>query len=220
DEMNLARVEYYFADFLSVLEMPNPREWLIDIVPDSVAGDPIHIHEGKLLLPQNIWFIGTANRDDSTFAITDKVYDRAASIELSVKADYIDAPFTESMDRTYDYIEGLFKQAWQEHPISQNAPEHLDKLDKFITENFQITFGNRIMKQIQTFIPVFIACGQTELDALDYMVTRKVLRKFEFLNLPFLRKELDDLVSVIDRLFGKTAFPEARTMITNYKKQT
>src|SRR5690606_5026805 len=38
DEMNLARVEYYFADFLSVLEMPNPREWLIDIVPDSVAG--------------------------------------------------------------------------------------------------------------------------------------------------------------------------------------
>ncbi|MBN3490008.1 hypothetical protein JV173_00625 [Acholeplasma equirhinis] len=220
DEMNLARVEYYFADFLSVLEMPNPQEWLIDITPDTIPGDPIHLHEGKLLLPQNIWFVGTANRDDSTFAITDKVYDRAASIELSIKADYIDAPFTESIHMTYDYIEGLFKQAWKDYPISQKSLENLAKLDKFIAENFQITFGNRIMKQIQSFVPVFIACGQSEIDGLDYIVTRKVLRKFEFLNLPFLRKELDDLLAIIEKLFGKGSFPEARAMIENYKKQT
>src|SRR5690606_42046428 len=207
------------AGFISILEMPNASEWLIDITLDSVKGDPVHLKEGKLLLPPNIWFIGTANRDDSTFAITDKVYDRAASIELSVKADFIDAPFTDSIHMTYDYIEGLFKQAWKDNPSSQKSLENLTKLDKFIIDNFQITFGNRIMKQISTFVPVLVACGQSEVDGLDYIVTRKVLRKFEFLNLPFLRKELDELVALIDKLFGKQSFTEARIMINNYKKQ-
>jgi len=219
DEMNLARVEYYFADFLSILEMPNTSEWEIDITSDTVPGDPIHLKEGKLLLPPNIWFVGTANRDDSTFAITDKVYDRAASIELSVRADYIDAPFTDSVHVTHDYIDSLFKEAVKTHPISQKSLENLKKIDEFITDNFQITFGNRIMKQINTFVPIFVACGQSEVDGLDYLVTRKVLRKFEFLNLPFLRKELDELVALIDKLFGKQSFTEARNMINNYKKQ-
>src|SRR5690554_314836 len=219
DEMNLARVEYYFADFLSILEMPNTSEWEIDITPDTVPGDPIHLKEGKLLLPPNIWFVGTANRDDSTFAITDKVYDRAASIELSVKADYVDAPFTDSVHVTHDYMDSLFKEALKTNPISQKSLDSLKKLDEFITQNFQITFGNRIMKQVNTFVPIFVACGQSEVDGLDYIVTRKVLRKFEFLNLPFLRKELDELVALIDKLFGKQSFTEARIMINNYKKQ-
>lgn len=219
DEMNLARVEYYFADFLSILEMPNTSEWEIDITPDTVPGDPIHIKEGKLLLPPNIWFVGTANRDDSTFAITDKVYDRAASIELSVRADYIDAPFTDSVHVTHDYMDALFKEAVKMNPISQKSLENLKKIDEFITQNFQITFGNRIMKQINTFVPIFVACGQSEVDGLDYIITRKVLRKFEFLNLPFLRKELDELIALIDKLFGKQSFTEARNMINNYKKQ-
>ena len=81
DEMNLARVEYYFAEFLSLLEMPDTDQWLIDIVPDTQPGDPNHLVKGKMLLPQNVWFIGTANKDDSTFTITDKVYDRATPIE-------------------------------------------------------------------------------------------------------------------------------------------
>lgn len=219
DEMNLARVEYYFADFLSILEMPNTSEWEIDITSDTVPGDPIHLKEGKLLLPPNIWFIGTANRDDSTFAITDKVYDRAASIELSVRADYIDAPFTDSIHVTHDYMDALFKEAVKMNPISQKSLENLKKIDEFITQNFQITFGNRILKQINTFVPIFVACGQSEVDGLDYIITRKVLRKFEFLNLPFLRKELDELIALIDKLFGKQSFTEARNMINNYKKQ-
>ena len=95
DEMNLARVEYYFAELLSLLEMPDPDRWLIDIVPDTQPGDPIHLVKGKLLLPQNVWFIGTANKDDSTFTITDKVYDRATPIVINTKSEFIDAPDTE-----------------------------------------------------------------------------------------------------------------------------
>ena len=49
--------------------------------PDANT-DPAHFKDGKLLIPQNVWFVGTANRDDSTYTITDKVYDRAISIDF------------------------------------------------------------------------------------------------------------------------------------------
>ncbi|PKK96905.1 MAG: hypothetical protein CVV58_03985 [Tenericutes bacterium HGW-Tenericutes-3] len=76
DEMNLARVEYYFAEFLSLLEMPDPDVWWVDIVSDTQPGDPKNLINGKILLPQNVWFVGTANKDDSTFTITDSIVPR------------------------------------------------------------------------------------------------------------------------------------------------
>ena len=80
--MNIARVEYYFAEMLSILEMPNAAEWELDIVPNVWSTDPIKLDHGKIVIPQNIWYIGTANNDDSTYAISDKVYDRAQPINL------------------------------------------------------------------------------------------------------------------------------------------
>ena len=82
DEMNIARIEYYFAEMLSILEMPNPEEWKIELVPSSWSDDPKRLTDGKLKIPQNVWYIGTANNDDSTFAVSDKVYDRALVINL------------------------------------------------------------------------------------------------------------------------------------------
>lgn len=85
DEMNIARVEYYFAEMLSILEMPSRDEWVVDIIPNSWPSDPKHIVNGQLKIPPNMWYIGTANNDDSTFAITDKVYDRAMPINIDTK---------------------------------------------------------------------------------------------------------------------------------------
>jgi len=219
DEMNLARVEYYFAEFLSLLEMPDTDQWLIDIVPDTQPGDPNHIEKGKLLLPQNVWFIGTANKDDSTFTITDKVYDRATPIVINTKSEFIDAPDTEGVSISNDYLQELFRTAAKDYPISLKALQNLEKLDKFITENFKVTFGNRIMKQIRAFVPVYAACGGSETEALDYMVARKIFRKFEGLNLPFLQNEINDLSVLLDRLFGKNGFVECQDYLTSIKKQ-
>lgn len=219
DEMNLARVEYYFADFLSLLEMPNPNEWLVELVPDQIPGDPNNLIEGKILVPQNVWFVGTANKDDSTFTITDKVYDRAASIEINNKANVINAPYTTGIKMTYEYIDRLFKQATESYKISEKMLDNLRKLDEYIIEKFQIAFGNRIMKQINSFIPVYVACGGDELEGLDFMVARKVIRKFESLNLPFLQNELQELLVVFDKLFGKNSFVESKKMIENFLKQ-
>ncbi|MDX9691117.1 MAG: hypothetical protein RBT45_01600 [Acholeplasmataceae bacterium] len=219
DEMNLARVEYYFAEFLSLMEMPDPDQWWVDIVPDNQPGDPKHFKNGKILLPQNVWFVGTANKDDSTFTITDKVYDRATPIEINTKSSYIDAPQTEGITLSNDYLQELFRMAIKEHSLSIKALENLEKLDNFITTNFKVTFGNRIMKQIRAFVPVYVACGGSEYEGLDYMVARKIFRKFESLNLPFLQNEINELSVLLDRLFGKNQFVECQAYLNNIKRQ-
>ncbi|HNZ50615.1 MAG TPA: hypothetical protein PK087_01085 [Bacilli bacterium] len=218
DEMNLARIEYYFAEFLSILEMPNINEWKIDVVPNNVPGDPKNLVNGKILVPQNVWFVGTANKDDSTFTITDKVYDRAIAIEMNEKAGYIDAPQTESVVMSYEYLDSLFKVAEAEHAMSPKMLDNLAKIDEFITAKFKITFGNRILKQIKQFVPVYVACGGTEIDGLDFMVARKIIRKFESLNLPFLQNEMDQLIVLIEKIFGKNSFGETINFINELKK--
>ena len=85
DEMNIARVEYYFADFLSQMEL-SPANRYLEVVSDTWEDDPQLLERGMLRIPENVWFIGTANNDDSTFAISDKVYDRAMVMNLDRKA--------------------------------------------------------------------------------------------------------------------------------------
>ncbi len=218
DEMNLARIEYYFAEFLSVMEMPDVNEWKIDIVPTSEENDPKNMINGKILIPQNLWFIGTANKDDSTFTITDKVYDRAVALALNTRADFIDAPYTENVSMSYEYLEDLFVRAQTGFDLSDTAANAFKQLDEFIQDKFKIAFGNRIMKQIKLFVPVYMACGFSEFDGLDYMLAFKILRKFEMLNLTFLKKELDELIALLDKLFGKEQFMVSKNYIQDLKK--
>ncbi len=206
DEMNLARIEYYFAEFLSVMEMPNKNEWNIEVVANEQPSDPKNMHDGKVLVPQSIWFIGTANQDDSTFTITDKVYDRAITLDLNNRAEYFDAPITDSITLSNYYFENLFEQAVKNSQISEKSRENLATLDKFIMSKFKITFGNRIMRQILRFVPVFCECGGDELEAIDFLLMSKILRKFLALDLIYLKKELKELVALLDKLFGKGKF--------------
>ncbi len=220
DEMNLARIEYYFAEFLSIMEMPDANEWKIDVVPDSQASDPNNIINGKIKVPQNVWFIGTANRDDSTFTITDKVYDRSTIIEMNSKAKFNDSPFTEGITMTYEYLDGLFNEALATNALSTKTLDNVAKIDKFIADNLKVTFGNRIMKQLKTFVPVYVACGGTEIDGIDSFIARKVIRKFESLNLSFLHKELNDLIAFFDKVFGKGACKECINYIKDLIKNS
>lgn len=218
DEMNLARIEYYFAEFLSVMEMPDVHEWRIDLVPASEPSDPKLLINGKLFINQNTWFIGTANKDDSTFTITDKVYDRATPIVINNKAELIDCDYTNNVQMTFDYLDELFKKAQAEITMSTKVMDSFKKVDEYIQQNFKIAFGNRIMKQIKLFVPVYVACGFTEVQGLDYMLANKILRKFESLNLSFLHNELDGLIELLDKLFGKNSFKVSIEYIEDLKK--
>jgi hypothetical protein len=74
------------------------------------------------------------------------------------------------------------------------------------------------MKQISLFVPVYMACGFTELDGLDYMLANKILRKFESLNLTFLQQELKELIELLDKLFGKNSFKVSIAYIHDLEK--
>jgi len=207
DEMNIARVEYYFAEFLSLLELPNPEGRNLDVVSDVWETDPKLLHDGKLRLPTNMWFIGTANNDDSTFAISDKVYDRAMVLNLDKKADVFDGEETKYRRLSIDHLEELFNNAQLEYEISDRNLRRIKLLDKYLIDTFHITFGNRIMKQIKTYVPVVVASGGEELDALDDILSRKVLRKLESKNPVYVRSQADSLCSFIEDLFGQDKMP-------------
>ena len=213
DEMNIARVEYYFAEFLSLLELPDPNERYIDVVSDVWSTDPLQLRDGRLKLPYNMWFIGTANNDDSTFAISDKVYDRAMVLNLDEKCERFTAPKTKNIHMSAENFRRLVKEAFTEYEITGRNLKRLEALDKYLIEHFHITFGNRIMKQIRQYIPVYVSCGGTELEALDDILSKKIIRKLETQNPVYLRNASKELSAYINELFGEDAMPRCQNAI-------
>lgn len=202
DEMNIARVEYYFAEFLSLLEIPDPDKRYIDVVSDVQQGDPKLLKSGRLRLPPNMWFVGTANNDDSTFAISDKVYDRAMVINLDRKSAVFEAPPAPQMRISAEQFDAMVARAQKEYGMTARSARRLRALDAYMIDKFKITFGNRIMKQIRQYIPVYLACGGDELDALDDILSKKVFRKLEAQNPIYVRNSVQELCNYLDELFG------------------
>ena len=207
DEMNIARVEYYFAEFLSLLELPNAEQRYLEVVSDKWETDPKQLKEGRIKLPDNMWFIGTANNDDSTFAISDKVYDRAMILNLETKSERFAAAKVGRRAISAEQFRELVKIALKEYEISRRNRKRLEELDEYLIEHFHITFGNRIMKQIREYIPVYVSCGGDELTALDDILSKKVLRKLETQNPIYLRNSAEGLIAYIEELFGVDKMP-------------
>ena len=203
DELNIARVEYYFAEMLSIMEMPNPNEWKIELVPSSWDNDPKLLTDGKLHIPQNTWYIGTANNDDSTFSISDKVYDRALTINIDNKGIPFEAPDTPPSSISYSSVNALYEQAVLDYPVDPRYLQMIEDLDIYVIKKFRVAFGNRIMKQLKIFVPVYVACGGDPLEGIDHILATKVFRKFEMLNLSLIRDELKGLINYLNALFGK-----------------
>lgn len=219
DEMNISRVEYYFAEMLSILELPSSDEWMISLVPSAWPNDPKLLEEGRFRIPNNMWYCGTINNDDSTFMVTDKVYDRALPINIDVKGVPFDAPVTEPLDITADYLVSLFKKAQVDHPISEDVLKKIELMDDYVISHFRMAFGNRILKQIKDYVPVFVACGGDEMFAVDYLVANKILRKFNQLNLAYIRGEIDAFKDFLDQTFGNDVMKECKDFLDRLKKQ-
>ena len=218
DEMNIARVEYYFAEFLSLLEIPDPKKRRLEVVSDVWENDPKKLCDGKIMLPTNMWFIGTANNDDSTFAISDKVYDRAMVMNLDKKAEYFEARETESCPVSATHFEALSRAARREYGLTARNRRRLAALDAYLMKHFKVTVGNRIMKQINDYVPAYIACGGGELEALDDILSKKLFRKFEALNPVFIRSAIGELYAYLDSLFGENKMPLCKEYLRKFER--
>lgn len=82
DEMNLARVEHYFSDFLSAFESGEPIELHDDDDVESGEKGDLPVPK-RLRLPRNLFFTGTVNVDETTYMFSPKVLDRAFVMELN-----------------------------------------------------------------------------------------------------------------------------------------
>ena len=218
DEMNISRVEYYFAEMLSILEMPNKDEWIVEIVPSAWKSDPIHLMEGKLKIPPNMWYIGTINNDDSTFMVTDKVYDRAMPIDINDKGQVFEPVQTPAQDINYSYLDKKFQEAISNNPIHEENLKKIEDMDNYVIQHFRIAFGNRIVAHMRKFVPVFVACGGDEIRGIDYFIARKILRKFEQLNIAYIRDEIDGFVKFLNDNFGEGKMSECIEYLLRLKK--
>ena len=202
DELNIARVEYYFAEFLSLLEIPNVEERYLDVVTDTWDNDPKQLKDGRIRLPDNMWFIGTANNDDSTFAISDKVYDRAMIMNLDTKCEKFGGKRVKNLHITAERFKELGKEALEEYGLTVRNEKRLKELDEYMIAKFHVTFGNRIMKQIRTYVPIYEACGGEEAEALDDILAKKIMRKLEMQNPVYVRSVAAEFCDYLDTLFG------------------
>lgn len=218
DEMNIARVEYYFAEMLSILEMPNQDEWIVELVSSAWPKDPKNIERGKLKIDPSVWYIGTINNDDSTFMVTDKVYDRAMPIDINEKGQVFTPKDIPAQKINYTYLDHLFEEAKQNHSISQENLDKIEEMDDYVIKHFRIAFGNRIVSHMQKFVPVYMAAGGEEIDGIDYFVARKILRKFEQLNISYIRDEVDGYIDFLNSTFGQDKMKECISYLDILKK--
>jgi len=207
DEMNLSRIEYYFSDFLSLMENePDKREIrLVNVKLSKNNSDKLGYYglsEGHTLkIPNNVWFVGTANRDESTYDISDKVYDRANTMNFDKRATKVEY-FGTPLDQKYISVEtilSLFENAKSSVEFTIDNNKVIEEVEK-ILEPYNISFGNRIALQIETFVKIYASCfelvEEAKKDALEIILLSKVVRKLELKNI----EDKEELAAQFEKL--------------------
>lgn len=222
DEMNISRVEYYFADFLSVLEYPE-EEWKIKIMqlPYNFI-PPAKLDDGVIQIPNNVYFVGTANKDDSTFTITDKVYDRAITIDFDNRNDAFNVNGDAStINLSRSVLAKLYQEAKnnKSYQMTDNDYQKFQTISDYIYDQFDITFGNRILNQISELVPVFVSCGGTKEEALDFLLSRKVISKIEGRFEEYVKNALRELLNLIHKTYGKDVLKRSEKTIQNLMRR-
>ncbi len=222
DEINISRVEYYFADFLSVLEYPE-EEWKIKIMqlPYNFI-PPAKLDDGVIQIPNNVYFVGTANKDDSTFTITDKVYDRAITIDFDNRNDAFNVNGDAStINLSRSALAKLYQEAKnnKSYQMTDNDYQKFQTISDYIYDQFDITFGNRILNQISELVPVFVSCGGTKEEALDFLLSRKVISKIEGRFEEYVKNALRELLNLIHKTYGKDVLKRSEKTIQNLMRR-
>jgi len=211
DEMNLSRPEQYFSEFLSAMEQDKEKQFL-ELMTESVKGSPVGFTNGRALrIPENVWFIGTANHDETTYEFADKTYDRSHVMELprheesfAIKKDLGNVVYN------YESLEDSFKKAANEYGarVSESL-ETIYKSDlvKHLREDLEVSWGNRFERQAQNFVSTLIASGGEESTAFDHLLATKVFRSGKATGRYDTEKEdIDNVRLALDVLWSDMGF--------------
>lgn len=162
DEMNLARVEYYFSDVLSAMESRQPIQLHSNAVPleGSIGGEV----RAAVQLPPNLYVVGTINVDETTNTVSDKVLDRAVVIDMSA----VDLPgFLAKLDERDPALA----------PSIAAAAGLLSDLNALLLPNGQ-GFGYRVAEELVRYHAfASVRLGRDSAEVLDDLLVQKVLVK-------------------------------------------
>ena len=73
---------------------------------------------------------------------------------------------------------------------------------------------------MKKFVPVYVACGGDEIAGVDYFIAKKILRKFEQLNIGYIKDEIDPYINFLNKTFGKNKMKECIEFVSRLKKLT
>lgn len=231
DEMNLARVEHYFSQFLSILEKPIGKRRL-RLYDKQYSGKLYNYADfpDEIELRGNIRFVGTVNIDESTYHFADKVLDRANVISLHV------LPFTKWERHLY-----TSKGALQEWSYSEyfNITKTDDNTDATLIKQFLWDFhillqkssaglgiGPRVVKAIETYLanlPTDESMFRVSVEeGLDLQIKQRVLTKMRGSAEQFdiLFEDGDDtIIALFDKYNDLSMFEECRKSVEQKKRE-
>lgn len=221
DEMNLARVEYYFSDFNSKLELEESKQVieLFDTMGRTSGTLSEYIDGGnKLKIPSNVFFIGTINEDDSTYTLSDKIYDRAQVLDFqAVLSDKIG-----NMEKVKEHAKmpavsfvGFKKQ--REVIEEQNVDREMQRIEKvlsILSENLDLQIGNRPRRHIRAFLQAYAANNWNKDVAIDLQIVSKIVPKIMPSYDDAFVETMDKLEGVVDTIrkqsLAKKAFQKVK----------
>lgn len=191
DEMNLSHPEQYFADFISAMEQANSSifdpltvELLSGMPKEIMQSDrwPKYLQNEKIIVPPNVWFIGTANHDETTMEFADKTYDRAhvMVMERNTQKPSYQKVRQGAAHWSAEDLRNAFVEAQESDEGEQQAAwvtEKMHSLKDVLKSEFDVSFGNRLERQIRNFVPVVCAAGGSKELALDHLLATKIVRK-------------------------------------------
>jgi hypothetical protein len=185
DEINLSRVEQFFADFLSALEL-QPSARRLTLLDFEVNQPPTLFTEGRHLpIPPNVWFVGTANHDETTIGFADKTIDRAHVMELPRRTSRPrvgGTPMAEPAKLSFAALEQVFQEASATYASETDAVVKWlgeGKLAMELDRRFRVGWGNRLEDQARRFVPVVVAAGGSVGEAVDHLLVTRILRKIQ-----------------------------------------
>jgi hypothetical protein len=203
DEMNLSHPEQYFADFISAMEQANSvsDKFEVDLL-SGISNEimekkelwPKYLNKEKIIVPSNVWFIGTANHDETTMEFADKTYDRAHVMVMERNTQR--HQYHEVQRGAAHWSASDLREAFVNAQNSQDGKNQsdwvknkLETLKDILKKEFDVSFGNRLERQIENFVPVVCAAGGTQTKALDHLIATKIVRKGKITGLFGVQKE-------------------------------
>lgn len=222
DEMNLSHPEQYFSDLLSALELPEQKQQLV-LMPNSIDQAPRLLRDGKLPIPPNVWFVGTANHDETTTDFADKTYDRAHIMEFPHRPKSFEAAKPNSRRPiSFRALLNTFEKAIHNDEERYHSADRIIRFFESVVrqplaEHFGLGWGPRLERQIRRYAPVVVAAGGTIGEAADHILAMRLLRKLNRRHDNLLKRleELQDAIKVLWSDLDERSKPNRSTEFLN-----